>query len=589
MAIVKYEQGSEESINFKKTKVEEYLDIDETLAELEKTSSVIRLEMNSIELPLFSKDPKRTKNQIKVYHFKTDKSSYLQVEAPADYAIPGEFEERVFIALTKIMKTHNYNKTFVVTANEILLNLGLENPSYYKRIKESLRLLSKTNYTFVNSLYSNVMNGVLNQEIISPIMTIRIITRKDNDAKRVDYFEDGRVKEVYEITITEHFYSNIVAKGYLAFDSEKLLSIENSIARSIYTMIEKWRCYDLYIKRPVFFIARRIPLKWNKTQIKRTIDTIEKAMVILENTNLIKSYKIIKEKKWELAEIEITFDEGHNKTKRETFFDEKDDFKNFDMIVTDTEERRKDSEENEDILAIINVFPERVRVMKTIESFITDSVKKHNYDYVKNTAEYTVMNNPKNYKSYMAQALEKNWADEYISKKQMKEKKLAKEESIETIEEAVVINKYSYEDFEKYPEEQQKEIIDKVYKKFLAEANSEDNLIMKNIFKKSNKGLIVQYINENEIIKNIETSEEKIKVETNVKVEKFENEYVSITKFILEVSRIAKEYSIEFNIDEVAPIFKNFGEFEDENIKIDYNAGTKIGKIEILGGNNGNN
>ena len=60
--IIKPDNWWEESRSFKKTKVEEYLNIDETLVELEKNSSVIRLEMNSIELPLFSKDPKRIKN-----------------------------------------------------------------------------------------------------------------------------------------------------------------------------------------------------------------------------------------------------------------------------------------------------------------------------------------------------------------------------------------------------------------------------------------------------------------------------------------------------------------------------------------------
>ncbi len=113
--IIKPDNWWEESRSFKKTKVEEYLNIDETLVELEKNSSVIRLEMNSIELPLFSKDPKRIKNEIKVYHFKTDKSSFLEIEAPAGSSIPGEFEERVFIALTKIMKKNGYKKNFIVT------------------------------------------------------------------------------------------------------------------------------------------------------------------------------------------------------------------------------------------------------------------------------------------------------------------------------------------------------------------------------------------------------------------------------------------------------------------------------------------
>ena len=220
--------GFERNINFKKTRKEEYLNIDETLAELERSSSIIRLEMNSIELPLFSKDSRRVKDQIKVYHFKTDGSSYLEIEAPAGYSIPGEFEERVFIALTKIMKKHNYSRKFVVSANEILENLNVTNPIYFKKLKTAMELLAKTNYTFMNSLYSNEANSLINKKVHASIMDITIFTRKDKEAKNIEQFDDGRIKEVYQISFSDYFYNNIVQKGYLAFDSEKLLSIDNN-------------------------------------------------------------------------------------------------------------------------------------------------------------------------------------------------------------------------------------------------------------------------------------------------------------------------------------------------------------------------
>ena len=116
-----------------KTKVEEYLDRDETLVELEKDKDIIRFEINIVELPLFSKDTKRKKNEQKTYYFKHDKSAYVEIEPPDGYSIPGEFEERVFIALTKIMRNKNYNKKFIVTANEILESLGVKNKIYYTK------------------------------------------------------------------------------------------------------------------------------------------------------------------------------------------------------------------------------------------------------------------------------------------------------------------------------------------------------------------------------------------------------------------------------------------------------------------------
>ena len=599
MSLVKKNEWWEETRNFKKTVKEEYLDINETLAELENNSSVIRLELNTIELPLFSKDPKRIKNQIKIYHFKTDKSSYLEIEAPANYSIPGEFEERVFIALTKIMKNNNYSRSFVVSANEILETLGLSNKAYYKRIREALTLLSKTNYTFLNSLYSNKESGIIEKKIMSSIMNITIISKKDSRAKEIEAFEDGRIKEVYEINFTDYFYENIIRKGYLAFDSGKLLAIENSVSRAIYTIVEKWRGYDLYIKRQAFFIARRIPLKWDKTQIKRTIDTMEKALIELRNLNLIKDYKIIKEKKWELAEIEITYEESHNKTKRDTFFTEKNEFNSMDMLVTSTEEKIKCISEDfhsGEISEILNMFPEKVLEMKTFENFIKNSVEKHGFDYVKGTAEYTIIKKPKSYKSYLTKALEENWADEYIASKKAKENKKIRQEA-KVIEEAIIVeekpieNLYVWEDFIALNPEYRIEVEAAAYQSFLIESNALDNKIMRNIFEKSKKSMILKIMSEYKIPKGTIPTEETL-IEKAIEIqmpldEKKEilseivGEYVSVTEFMLKVREIMRLENLEINFKDLVEVFKLFGEYEDKFIKISYDESTKQGIINI--------
>ena len=408
-------------------------------------------------------------------------------------------------------------------------------------------------------------------------MNVTIITRKDEMSRNIEAFEDGRVREVYEIVLSDYFYNNIITKGYMAFDAEQLLSIGNSISRSIFTMVEKWRGYELYLKRPIFFIARRVPLKWNKNQIKRTVDTIEKALIELKQSNLIDSYRIIKEKKWELAEVEITFLEDHNKTKRETFFTERNEFHRFEMVVTDTEERFKESSKG-DLNDILHLFPKRVLEMKTFESFIKNAVVKYGYDYVVGTAEYTIRKKPNSYKSYMAKALEGNWADEYISKKNESKNISKPKELSNVIEEAKIVEKYSYEDFEKLSDEEKQSIVLEVYKNFLEEAHAKDNKTMRGIFEKSKKGLIIKYINENEINK---LSEEVLPTEEKEIV--FEN--ITDTKFLLEVSTIMRELNINFDLLDVATIFKIYGKFEDETVRIVYNNETKIGRIEIKGGN----
>lgn len=197
-----------------KTKVEEYLDIDETLVELEKDKDIIRFEINIVELPLFSKDTKRKKNEQKTYYFKHDKSAYVEIEPPDGYSIPGEFEERVFIALTKIMRNKNYNKKFIVTANEILESLGVKNKIYYTKLKTALYSLSQTNYRFNNSLYSSSISGIIKDLILTHIMDVRIITRENEEYSEAEQFSDKRIKEIYQITFTDDFYNNIITKGY---------------------------------------------------------------------------------------------------------------------------------------------------------------------------------------------------------------------------------------------------------------------------------------------------------------------------------------------------------------------------------------
>lgn len=570
----------EEVKEIEKIYAEEYLDIDESLVELEKDKDIIRMEMNIVELPIFSKNSKRKKNQQMTYWFKHDKSSYVEVEPPAGYSIPGEFEERVFIALTKIMRNNNYNRNFYVTANEILEGLGVSNKGYYAKLKTAMYTLAQTNYRFKNSLYSAEAEGIIDDLILTHIMDVRIITRSNKEELANEKFEDNRIKEIYKINFTEDFYKNIVTKGYLTFDSELLLRIENSIARTIYTLTEKIRKYDLYIKRPVYFIARRIPLKWDSRQLKRTMTVIEKALDELKALELIKDFNIIKNKKWDLAELEIFYEEKHNKMKRDNFFAEKNEFKNIELFIHSTEEKQVDGVHEENVSYIMNLLPERAREMKTMEKFIEESIKKYGYEYVLYTCEYVVMKNPSSFKGYLTKALTENYADEYIAKKKLKEQKKI-EEIKEVIEEAIVINKYSYETFENYSEELQEEVSKKVYENFLQEAESNDTKIMRGIFEKSKKSLIVDYINKYEV----KIEKEEVLIETNEIV----NEYISITKFLLEVSQIMKEKELKFDLENVATIFKIFGEFEDETIKIEYDTESKIGKIQLKGGKNENN
>jgi len=596
----------ENTINRKTSLVEEFLDIDESLIELEKNSDLIRMEMNIIEFPLFSRSRKIKTDQVKKYYFASDKSSFLEVVPGLNKTIPGEFEERVFIALLKIFKIKGYRQTFYCTASEILDNLNIDNyntrASFYSRIREAISKLASTNYKFKNLFYSNEMGGTIDDILETSILSYHRVTAKESTKEEKDLFEDKRIKEVYKISLATYFYENIVRKGYLAFDSDELLSIKDSVTRSIYTMITKWRNNELYLKRPAFYIARRIPLSWKPETVRKTIPRIEESLIELKESGYITNYNLLKNGKLDKSEFEIFFSVEHNKIKREIFYDEKSDF---NKMVHYEEERQNNlemsvlkEESKEDLSIILSIFGEKGAKLKTLPIAIKEALTNYKFDYVKYTAEYTILNCKISYIKYFKEALLNNWADEYIAKQEAREEKKNKKREKLVIEDAVIVEEKSienscvWENFIALTPEYRIEVEAAAYESFLLEANAVDNKIMKNIFEKSKKSMILKVMSEYKIIPKgtIPKEESVIKKEIDIQIsldEKKEisneivGEYVSVTKFLFEVSELALEKEIKFSIEKVAPIFKVFMEFEDEYIKISYNESTKQGIINI--------
>lgn len=273
-----------------KTRVEQYLNID---LDLFKFENVIN------NFFLFSKETRREQNEQKVYYLTSDKSVYLEIDPPKGYSIPGNFEEKVLIALIKIMKNNNYNKAFTTSFEEIQENLKENRIIQYTELNKSLYSLSHTLYKFSNSINLSTLSNI-KESLSFNLMNINAV-------------ED---KKCYQITFTNEFYNSIIIKEYLTFNLDLLLKIENGILRSLYMLIEKLRSYELYLKIPEIFITRRIPLSLKEIQINKTLTIIEEALIELKELNLIKNFNIIKDKKIELAEIEIFFDTFHNEVKR---------------------------------------------------------------------------------------------------------------------------------------------------------------------------------------------------------------------------------------------------------------------------------
>ena len=334
------------------------------------------------------------------------------------------------------MRDKRYHNTFYTTISEILTSMGIAQESFkgfYGRISKALIRLSQTSYTFKNSLYSNKIKGIIEEQINTNIMNIHMISLKQAQESEKELFTDRRIKEVIKVSISEHFYDNIIRKGYLVYDSQLLLSMDNPITRALYMLINKLRFNRMYIKVLSINLIKRIPLSENIQKIGRTIKVIEKSCQELKKMNLIADYTVIKNSKWIESEFEFYFNESHNELKQSYFYDDKNHFdnllithtdsgvdlpndgnKHFEAVKAETVDRIPTNEKLEEILKIL---PSKARELKTLPKVIKDGIRQYGFEHIKLVSEYIKVQKVSNIRSYMIQALSKGWAEDYIQQK----------------------------------------------------------------------------------------------------------------------------------------------------------------------------
>ena len=582
--------------------IEEFFDV----LDYENSSSLIRMEMNVIEFPIFSKNPKIKKNQILKYYFSKDKKSYLEIVPPVNEAIPNEFDERVFLSLLKIMKQKGSHEPFYCSITDIVDNLKVSDSTkkgMYSKIKSSILKLSKTSYSFFNLFYLGPLNKKLDDLITTPLITSRILTLKDADSKEKDMFKDKRTKELYKINIADDIYNNITDKGYLVFDSDVLLNIKDPVVRSLYTQITKWRFNSLYLKKPVSYIAQKIPLSWKGTMKFKSVKKISDSLSILKDMQLITDYNFIKVNKIENGEFEIFFSDEHNKVKQQLFYQDKIDYNN---LIHSVEERENinypKNEIDSAINEIINVFGTKGLVLKTLPSVLKEAIKKYDFEYVKYTAEYTIINAKISLMKYFKDALVNNWAEEYILKKKNKES--IKQKKLE-IEEAVIIEtpkeekkSFSWDEFEKLSKKSQNKLTELAYSNFLKETKSSGDNEQKKIFKRAEKIYItalydeflkvkeeekkeleiLEKIREFDLEENLEIKKEKTSISNKYAYKNVEvKEYSGMSNFTMELYLVVKKKNTEVSLEDIASSLNIFKEYEDKYYYAVYNSETNLG------------
>ena len=526
--------------------IEENFYVEETLV---KNKDLIRIEMNLIQLPIFSKNTKRKVNQIIKYYFNSNRDTYITVTPAAGDYIPGEMEEKVFIALMQIMKEKGMPKQFTISSIELRDKLNLNTGRYISAIKNSLMRLSQTNYKFKNTMYSSEFRRIMDKEISTSILSLEIITLtlKQNEKYR-NRFNDKRIKEVYKITITDHFYNNIIQRGYMVYNSKILLEIQTSTARTIYMLIEKLRFDKRELKIDTIFLIKRIPLKFDKTHLSQTIITLKKAFDELKDKKLIEDFNFIKESTWEKSEIEIFFNEKSNDEKQQRFYEDRNDFRKLltNTTVSDTEHEMIENIEvdektnqikeiivtQEMIDKILGLMPSKARTLKKIPKTIKEEIIQYGYSKVEAVAIYMKKNKVDKVRAYFIKALENNWYDdeEFILEipKKVNITLAQEEKNIEDIPENY---EKEMEYFESLSEEKKIEIEEKVYKAYIKECGQESK-IQKLAFKGARRKLIAEYIKNNHLLKNdsiVEILEEK-KPKEDLKSMNTENSLILIEK-----------------------------------------------------------
>ncbi len=516
----------QETIETPKTEIiEEIVYVDETFI---KNKELIRVDLNIVQFPIFSKNTQKKVNQIVKYFFNRNRDTYITVTPAAGDYIPGETEEKIFIALMQLMKEKGMSKKFVISSNELKDKLNLNTNRYAEIVKKSLIRLSMTNYNFKNTLYSSENKGVIKEEIVTPIMTLKILTLsldKNKDFRKI--YKDKRIKEIYEIDISDHFYNNIIQKGYLVYNSNILLEISTSVARTVYMLIEKLRFNNFYLKIDTMFLIKRIPLKYSKKLLSRTVKVLEASFEELKKRELIKDFNIIKEKTWEKSEIEIFFEEDSINQKQQRFYDDRNDFRKIltASSISDTEHNMIEEMEivqsskeglpeekliiTEDLIdKILNLMPSKAKTLKTMRKTIKEALLEYGYAKVESVAIYMKKNKVEKVRVYFIKALANNWTEDEEIKLEKLEKNSSKLE--ETSNKNEPLNNYDKElDYFNSLSIEEKEILEeKVYKNYINECGQESK-IQKLAFKAAKNNLILEYISKHKLIKNTSFVEEK--------------------------------------------------------------------------------
>ena len=442
---------------------EQHYDLDK---ELEKDDSIFRYEFNLIELPIFSKNDKVKNGISKKYVFSEKDNSYIAIiPSNSPFArsnkILQEFDETIFYAimrLSRIQKSKN-----VITDYFTLIEIAKlrYDGKQLDRTKDSIERMKNNLIEISHAFYdAKAGKGRINKNI-NLLQSVQIITfeeyqelPKEKQKEYESYFRNSKIKEILILTISDEIFQNIENKGYLNFDAEKLLRIDNAVARKLFVLLMKWQGWEkkTNIIRSCRFIASRIPLSFENKNIGWTIKTIERSCCNLKKLSLIKEFNFIRTKPLTNSSIEfelftthdhdllddnkqklicmtnqfLAIETGHERLQiqnEDEFIEltekvikqETIDIKPSNISITSKEPSQLtfdsiyETDPSKELSNLFNLLPPDHRKQETIRAIIYKCSKRMGLDYVRRNIEYSNKNSKTNYRAYLVEALKNDY------------------------------------------------------------------------------------------------------------------------------------------------------------------------------------
>ena len=410
--------------------------------ELEANSELIKYEFNMIELPFFTKDKNVGDGKAKKYIFSEKDKSYMKITPSGDTEllsnkIPQEFDEKIFYGILKLSREQD-SKT-VITDYFTLAKVSGVHYNDMKRIKDSIQRLRnckiEMNNLFYNATLKSKMDGnqdfnILQDKEEYSFKEIQKLSEEKKEHYR-KYFRNSKISEILVMTLADKVYKNIEQKGFLYFNQKELLGINNATARKLFLLITKWQGWQKTptIKRSCRFLASRIPLSWEKTNIPGTINVIEKAVNLLKGKNLINNFVLSRTKPLSNSYIEFYFNDtdsrlfdynfkaagvttGHEGLVINTVTDEFLDDRQTELFT--------DNMTEEQFNTIILLLPEQYRT--PVNTDLLKIFKAKGKEYLITSIEYAKKNCKENFDAYLRMTLEKDWAKGKREKQALEEK-----------------------------------------------------------------------------------------------------------------------------------------------------------------------